>query len=231
MESHGTPVFKVAMLMFDGVDVLDFAGPLEIFSHASFNEESGHGAPAFNVEFISRSSVIPTSTQLRVMRDISIEEAVGKVDSYDILLVPGGPPEVITPLWKSDSPELEFVRVFGTRPLVPGKKQKIIFSVCTGSILLGRAGLFANLTATSHFMFLDDLREACRCSEASGTTVVSARYVDSGPGETGIRIISAGGVSSGLDAACHLISTEFSEEQALLVARLSEYDWRRGITK
>jgi transcriptional regulator GlxA family with amidase domain len=225
------PVFKVALLMFDGVDVLDFAGPLEIFSHAAFNKESGIGDPVFNVDFIARSQVIPTTTRLRVMRDLSIEDATAKIDIYDILLVPGGPPDVITPLWKSDSLELGFIRAFGNRPQSPNRKQKIIFSVCTGSLLLGRAGLFTDLVATSHHMFLDDLREACRLGGTPNTTVISARYLDSGPRDTGIRIINAGGVSSGLDAACHLISTEFSEEQALLVAELAEYDWRRAITK
>jgi putative intracellular protease/amidase len=214
--------------MFDGVDVLDFAGPLEIFSHASFSEASGHGPPVFNVDFIAQSEIIPTSSQLRVIRDLSIDDATGKVDMYDVLLVPGGPPDAMTPLWKFNSPELEFVRLFGNRPRLPEMGQKIIFSVCTGSLLVARAGFFANISATSHHMFLDDLREACRLGgTASTTNIVSARYIDSGPRVCGVRIISAGGVSSGLDAACHLVSTEFSEGQALLVAKLAEYNWRR----
>lgn len=229
MAPQQSQVYRVALLMFDGVDVLDFAGPLEVFSHASFSVESGHGPPVFDVEFIAQSEVISTTTKLRVLRDISIEEATAKVESYDILLVPGGPPDVIVPLYKSDSPELDFIRLFGNMPQLPEKKQRTIFSVCTGSLLLGSAGLLADLQATSHHMFLNELREACKLGGTPGTNVVCARYIDSGRRETGLRIICAGGVSSGLDAACHLISTEFSEEQALLVAKLAEYDWRRGI--
>jgi transcriptional regulator GlxA family with amidase domain len=225
------PVFKVALLMFDGVDVLDFAGPLEIFSHASFKEKTGHGSPVFDFDFIAQSEVIRTSTQLRVLRDISLEEATTKLKSYDILLVPGGAPDVITPLWKSESPELQIVRDFGSIGQLPGKQPKILFSVCTGSLLLGRAGLLTDMAATSHHMFLDDLREACKLSGASGTRVVNERYVDSGARKMGMRIVTAGGVSSGLDAACHLVSTEFSHERALLVAKLAEYEWRRPITK
>lgn len=225
------PVFKVALLMFDGVDVLDFAGPLEIFSHASFNEKTGHGSPVFDYDFIAQSEVIRTSTQLRVLRDLSLEEATAKLDSYDILLVPGGPPDVITPLWQSESPELQMVRDFGSMGQLSGKQPKILFSVCTGSLLLGRAGLFTDMTATCHHMFLDDLREACKLSGTSGTRVVSERYVDSGARKTGMRIVTAGGVSSGLDAACHLVSTEFSQERAVLVAKLAEYEWRRPTAK
>ncbi|KFZ10797.1 hypothetical protein V502_07923 [Pseudogymnoascus sp. VKM F-4520 (FW-2644)] len=151
--------------------------------------------------------------------------------SYDILLVPGGPPDVITPLWQSESPELQMVRDFGSMGQLPGKQPKILFSVCTGSLLLGRAGLFTDMTATSHHMFLDDLREACKLSGTSGTRVVNERYVDSGARKTGMRIVTAGGVSSGLDAACHLVSTEFSQERAVLVAKLAAYEWRRPTAK
>jgi putative intracellular protease/amidase len=146
--------------MFDGVDVLDFAGPLEIFSHASFSEASGHGPPVFkNVDFTAQSEIIPTSSQLRVIRDLSIDDATGKVDMYDVLLVPGGPPDAMTPRWKSNSPELEFRPTLWQQASITRDGTNIIFSACTGLLLVARAGFFANISATSHHTFLDDLRE------------------------------------------------------------------------
>lgn len=76
-------------------------------------------------------------------------------------------------------------------------------------------------------MFLDQLREACSQSGTSATQVVEARYIDAGVTKAGIRVISSGGVSSGLDAACHFISTEWSNEKAQLATKLAEYNWRK----
>ncbi|KFZ23451.1 hypothetical protein V502_02064 [Pseudogymnoascus sp. VKM F-4520 (FW-2644)] len=98
------PVFKVALLIYNGVDVHDFTGPFKIFSYASFNEKTGHGSPLFDFDSIAQSEVMRTKTQLRVL--CNLEEATIKLDSCDIFLVPGGPPDVTTPLWQSKSTEL-----------------------------------------------------------------------------------------------------------------------------
>lgn len=228
-EANVPPRFKVAMLMFDGVDVLDFAGPLEMFSYMSYNHETGRKEPGFSVQFIAQSEIITTSTDLRVLRDSSIEQATAEACTFDILLVPGGPPEVIAPLWQTETPELIFVRHFAALPQIVNTQPRILFSVCTGALLLGKAGVFAGVTATTHHMFLDQLREACSQSGTLATQVVEARYIDAGITKAGVRVISSGGVSSGLDAACHLISTEWSNEKALFATKLAECNWRKPV--
>lgn len=83
-------------------------------------------------------------------------------------------------------------------------------SVCTGAFLLEAAGLLAGVAATTHHLALDDLR-------ARGVTCPGGRVVDAG------RIITSGGIASGIDLALHLLQRQFGEAEALGVAELMEY--------
>jgi transcriptional regulator GlxA family with amidase domain len=91
-----------------------------------------------------------------------------------------------------------------------------------GALFLGASGILDGLKATTHHLFLDELRAVCR-----GTTeVVQARYVDGGYGNNGLRIITGGGVSSALDAACYLVSEIFSPGMALFATEMVEFTWK-----
>jgi transcriptional regulator GlxA family with amidase domain len=95
-------------------------------------------------------------------------------------------------------------------------KAELVLSVCTGALLLARAGLLDGLKATTHHGALDLLREI-----APKTTVLdNQRVVDNG------KIIVSAGVSAGIDAAFHVVARLDGLEVALETARYMEYDWR-----
>ena len=114
----------------------------------------------------------------------------------DIFVIPGGAAQNVT----RDSLAMEFVKSMCDHA-------DIVLTVCSGSFILARAGLLDGLTATAHQDDLEDLRRF-----APKTKVVSARYVDNG------KIITAGGVSSGIDGALHIIERMHGKERADAIA-------------
>lgn len=187
---------NVAILLFDEVEVLDFAGPFEVFNVAARIK----GEPAvFNVYTLAAQAQISARGGLLVTPHYTLAD----YPPPDILLVPGG---------------------WGTRPLLhdtallewlqkQGADVELLLSVCTGSIVLGKAGLLDNLSATTHHSVFDLLRE-----HAPRTTVVEdARFVDNG------RVITSGGISAGIDMALHVVARLLGEDHAEATASYMEY--------
>lgn len=220
--------YKVGVLLFEGVDILDFTGPMEVLSHVSHNRNPDQPDRMFKLETIAQTSSIRAARLLTVQADTLLENALESIDAYDILVVPGGPPSVIQPLVNDNAPEMEIIRRFAALPLTASQKPRMIFSVCTGSLLLGGAGILSGMTVTTHHRAVDVLREICdRCNKVeSPTNVVHKRYVDGGPLKGGpVQIVTAGGISSGLDASFHIVRQLATPEMAAFVSRVMEYDW------
>ncbi|RJE18738.1 ThiJ PfpI family protein [Aspergillus sclerotialis] len=222
--------YKVGILLFNGVDILDFAGPIEILSHVSHNGNPDAPDRMFEIVTIGQTNAIRAAGSLTIQTDILLEEARGKLSEYDILLVPGAPPAIVKPLIDSNSPELDIIREYATLPSpnVHGKR-RLLFSVCMGAILLGAAGILEGVTVTTHHRGLDLLRETT--SRANGNSqlpieVVQKRYIDGGVLKSGVELLTAGGISCGLDATLHLVKNLVSVDMAAFVARLMEYNWR-----
>ncbi|CAI7637492.1 unnamed protein product [Penicillium pancosmium] len=162
--------------------------------------------PAFELTIIGRNEKISTSASLQICPDINLVTARSKLKDFDVLVVPGGPPHIISSLVESQSEEFQFVRDFGLQ--APRE---------------GASGLLDGIKATTHHLFLDELRTLC---ETKGKTeVIHARYVDGGVRENNIQIITGGGVSSGLDSACYFVSRTFSPEMASFAAKMTEFNW------
>jgi transcriptional regulator GlxA family with amidase domain len=191
---------NVAVFIFDNVEVLDFAGPFEVFNVAG---EVIEPAP-FNTYTVAMPA---GPVKARGQLSINPHFTVGNCPPPDILLIPGG---------------------LGTRPLLKDaavlnwlKAQtlqvELLLSVCTGALLLGQAGLLANLPATTHHTTFNLLREI------SPTTQVKEdqRFVDAG------QIITSGGISAGIDMALYVIGKFLSEEQVALVIKEMEYQWHQ----
>ena len=169
--------WNTAILIFDGVEVLDFAGPFEVFSRTRLrpgveSRQSDDSAP-FHVFTIAKTQdavtatgglrVLPDHSFLRVHRSI-FRHSFQDTPPIDLLLVPGG---------------------FGTRPLLEDAETlhwiastasaaRQVTSVCTGALLLAKAGLLEERKATTHWAALDLLE-----SIAPGTTVLrERRFVD-----------------------------------------------------
>jgi len=193
----------VDILIYPGVDELDAIAPLEVLRNA---RAAGLKIEAHLVSFEEDAEII-ASHGLRFRPD----EPTGLHGKPDVLLVPGGG-------WANHNGPGAWIEA--QRGAIPGliarchKEGTILASVCTGTMLLAAAGVLNERNAVTHRSAIDDLRKA-------GAQVVDARVVDDGD------IITAGGVTSGLDLALYLVERFFSSEIALKIEKAMEYE-RRG---
>lgn len=222
------PYYNVGVLLFEGGDILDFTGPMEVLSHASHNRNPDKPDRRFTIETIARSASICAANCLTVKCDVLLEDAVKDVAKYDILVVPGGPPSAVLAFSDGNAPELNIIRKFAALSSPPSERPRTLFSVCTGAFLLGAAGVLPGMAITTHHRATDELQEICDRFGKDGarTSVVHKRYIDGGflPGGF-VRLLTAGGVSSGLDASFHLVRLYTSSEMAAFISRVMEYEW------
>ncbi len=180
---------KVAILIFDGLTALDAVGPYEVL----------RSVPGWEVEFVGkeRGEVRTDSGFL----GLSVDAAIADRPDADVLLVPGGGGHRAL---RSDDEVLEWLRGVdrGTRRTT---------SVCTGSLLLGAAGLLEGRRATTYWQSLEELRDF-------GAEPVTSRWVEDG------KYLTAAGVSAGIDMALHLVAEEVAPEAAQAVQLGIEYD-------
>jgi transcriptional regulator GlxA family with amidase domain len=192
---------EVLLYLFDDVEVLDFAGPLEVFSVAGVRRP----LRPFRVRTVARTTApIRARNGLSVVPDLALHD----VESIDLLIVPGGR---------------------GTRPLLADPytlgwladwvpRTEITLSVCTGALLLGAAGLLRGLDATTHHEAFAELRDV-----APETRVLEhARVVDNG------SIVTSSGIAAGIDASLHIVARLEGQETARDTAIDMEYDWVVG---
>jgi transcriptional regulator GlxA family with amidase domain len=180
---------KTSILIFDGITALDAIGPYEVL----------RSVPGWEVEFVATTTgeVRTDSGALGISADRALEE----VAETDIVLVPGG---------KGNRPLLDDEEVLGWLRDVD-RQTRWTTSVCTGSLVLGAAGLLDGKRATGHWLYLEPLR-------AYGADPVGGRFVEDG------KILTAAGVSAGIDMALHLVSQEAGPEVAQAVQLALEYD-------
>jgi len=187
----------VAILLFDDVEVLDFAGPFEVFTAA---DERRQGTAFATYTVAETAGEIRCHNGLRVVPD----HTFATCPPAAVLVVPGG---------------------FGTRALLQrpaavewlrgrAEQAEIVMSVCTGALVLARAGLLDGLHVTTHYEALDLLRTlAPRAIVDRG-----ARFHDNG------KILTAAGVSAGIDCALHVVARLLGAETAAETARYIEYE-------
>ncbi len=191
----------VVILIFDGVELLDFAGPYEVFSACGKGEEE----PLCRVQTASpNGQSIRTANGLAVVSDMAFAE----VDQPNVLIVPGG--NGVYALM--DDPTLHAL----VRAQAAAQRQ--VLSVCTGALLLAKAGVLQGRPATTYHTRFDRLLEY-------DPTIIArpgARWVDSG------TIITAAGVSAGIDASLYYIAHRYGRATADATARYMEYEhWAR----
>jgi transcriptional regulator GlxA family with amidase domain len=180
---------KTAILIFDGITALDAIGPYEVL----------RSVPEWGVDFVgtTKGEVRTDSGHL----GLSVDRALEEVTDPDVVLVPGGAGNRAL---LTDDAVLSWLRE------VDGQT-KWTTSVCTGSLVLGAAGLLEGRRATGHWLYLEPLR-------AYGADPVGGRFVEDG------KMITAAGVSAGIDMALHLVGREAGPEVAQAVQLGIEYD-------
>jgi transcriptional regulator GlxA family with amidase domain len=228
MSSESYKYYKVGVLLFPGADILDFAGPIEVLSHVSHNQNPENPDRMFDIKTVACSPAIRAASSLTVHVDLLLPDAVEQISEFDILVIPGGPPPVLQPLIETNAPELDLIRKFAALP-ADKSGPRILLSVCTGAFLLGAASVLGGMTVTTHHHGVHRLRDICAHYNHPGepaTTVLHKRYLDGGLLKGGgVRLLTAGGVSSGLDATCYLVSQLATHDMARFITRLMEYDW------
>ena len=195
---------NVGIFIFDLVEVLDFSGPYEVFSCARLAKKSSASIlnlpKAFNVfTFSEKKKYISAQGGLKVRSDFMLKNC----PSLDILIIPGG---------------------IGTRKLLENKKilnwlrlrqnVDIIASVCTGSLLLAKAGLLEGKNATTHWGALKLLKKI-----SPKTNVVSKnKYVFD-------TYYTSAGVATGIDMSLNIIENIFGKTIAKNTAKYIEYKY------
>jgi transcriptional regulator GlxA family with amidase domain len=197
---------SVGIFVFDEVEVLDFAGPYEVFTTAS--RISGRGDASspvpFNVFTIAKGkSSIRTRPGLIVQADYTITDH----PPIDLLLVPGG---VVTGELAAPIVSDWIASLF--------PKPKLIASVCTGAFLLAQAGLLDSKLATTHW---EDVAEM-RAMFPSVTVLEGRRWVDEG------SIVTSAGISAGIDMSLHLVERLAGRELSLRTAHQMDYHWHEN---
>ena len=185
------PARKVAILLFDGVQIIDYTGPFEVF-----------GAAGFDVYTVAQSrDPVTTVMGMKVVPKYTFADA----PQPDVLVVPGG--GIQGP--RESAPTLKWIRDVTAQA-------EHTMSVCNGAFILASAGLLDGLTATTTAHNIERLGK-----EFPKTKVVyDQRFVDNG------KIITAGGLSSGIDGALHVVAKMLGEGHAQEVALGEEYEWR-----
>ncbi|VTS03570.1 DJ-1/PfpI family protein [Tuwongella immobilis] len=191
-----TRVRLVAIILFEEVEVLDFAGPFEVFSVTGRAEQEN----PFEVKLVAE-----TMQPVLARKGFSVNPHLSYADcpQPDILIIPGGygtRREVHNPA------TLEFVK-----KMAPAAE--IVLSVCTGSLILGKLGLLDGKEATTHHLAFDFLKVAA----PKAILCPSKRVIDTG------HLITSGGISSGIDASIHVVNRLLGERVARETATYMEY--------
>jgi len=192
---------RVGILVFPDVEILDFAGPFEVFSVTRLSEERRYSEPSpFQVFLVAETEdPVVAAGGLRVVPEYTIADC----PPLHILVVAGG--------WGTRAQEnnaglIEWIRDRGSRV-------ETLTSVCTGSFLLGKAGLLEGLHATTHWRSLD------RMSDSFPSVAVerSLHVVEAG------NVFTSAGISAGIDMALRVVSRYYGEGIARFTARHMEY--------
>jgi putative intracellular protease/amidase/peroxiredoxin len=188
---------KVAIVLWDGVELLDFAGPGEVFSATR-----GPDGSAFEVYTVT-SDGKPITSQGFVKVDPSY--SLASAPDPDIIVLPGG--------GVGEASKDEVLMAWIAKH---GRSSEHVLSVCTGAFLLASPGILDGLAATTWYGAVEGLEKL-----ATKTVVHRGRrFVDNG------RVITSAGVSAGIDASLHLVERLFDDATARRTAQYMEYDWR-----
>lgn len=187
-EKQMSNALDVVIYLYNRMTVLDAIGPYEVL----------RCVPGARVRFAAKKAglVRPDSG----LQMLNAEHGIGDVDSADILIIPGGDMSAEM----NDKEVLDWIRRLHG-------KTRWTTSVCTGSLILGAAGLLKGLQATTYWNSMSYLK-------MFGAEPVNKRFVRQG------KIITAAGVSAGIDMALALVSLEQGEEMAQTIQLLIEYD-------
>jgi len=193
----------VGIVLFEDVEVLDFCGPFEVFSVTRSDAGNGEdAAKPYAVHLIGE-----TDDRVRTVGGMSVTPHVSFrcCPPLDVLVVPGGRGT------RAQLANASMLRFLQDR----GSTVSLITSVCTGSLLLARAGLLENRRATTHWQALDLMQDMF----PNVTVERSLHVVEDG------NIVTSAGISAGIDMALRVVTRQLGEAVARATARHMEYPY------
>ncbi|KAK5654760.1 hypothetical protein OQA88_7085 [Cercophora sp. LCS_1] len=219
--------FKVLIVIFPGFNTLDMNGPYEVLRKT----KQGN---AFKVTVASETEITTSTEGVHIKRDVLLDDQlIAKLEDFDILIVPGGTLQhVRQQCSESDGKFMELILSYSRLAARKEDRTRILLSICTGALFLGQLGIFNGRVCTTHWAAYGDLKARLKIAsetspESKSGTVVAARFADSGLNSHGVRIISSGGVSCGIDACLWVVRLRCGETEAKTVADSLDYAWRK----
>lgn len=193
---------KVGILVYEGFDPIDVAGPYDTFATAVDGDERLYELHTFG----KQKGVVHGKLGLgvEVTHDLRSEQQL------DILVVPGAEGDVIEKM-REDEEVIAWIKK--RAPAV-----EILFSVCTGAGLVAKAGLLDGIASTTHWAYVQALRELT----PRAVILDDVRFADAG------HVVSSAGISSSIDAALHLVNRLNGVKIATSTARILQYHWRNS---
>lgn len=193
---------RVAILVFNGFDLIDAGGPYEVFLTASRLAERDGDAPLYDVVLVSPDGGDASAFGGMTLTGLTAASDAGPVDT---VVVPG----TIDVAAALAEPGLMAAvqALVGAAPVVT--------SVCTGAFLLARAGVLEGRAATTHWEDVDDLAATGEMGEARR----GVRWVDTG------EVVTSGGLTSGIHMALHIVARDCGEEMAVRTAKQLDQPW------
>jgi putative intracellular protease/amidase len=191
------PPRNLAILIFEGVQIIDYTGPYETFGHVYSADQP---VPFNTYTVAEKGEALTTAMGMSVNPKYTIDNA----PKPDVIVVPGGDVRATM----NDAKVIKWLQD-------SSKDAEIVMSVCNGAFILAKAGLLDGLEATTTATLIERFKEA-----APKTRVVSdKRFVDNG------KIITTAGLSSGIDGSLHIIERLYGRGTAQMAALGMEYNW------
>lgn len=197
---------SVGIYLYPEAEVLDFAGPYEVFTTASrvFRRERPDEPEPFRAFTVARSAgAVKARAGLVVLPDFAFDTH----PPIDVLVVAGG---VVREQLVSDEVCAWIARTAASAAITS--------SVCTGAFLLARVGVLDGLTATTHWEDVGEMQTMFPLVEV----VEGRRWIDEG------AVVTSAGISAGIDMSLHLVARLAGRELALRTARQMDFDWRQA---
>lgn len=192
---------NVAFVVYNGVEVLDFSGPMDVFVKANSITPNSYNIYTVAVEDGSIATEAGAVT-------LKPRYTIANSPKPDILIVAGAATRTIN--------QLSANRAFMQYLKQQSSDARLVMSVCTGAFLLGKAGVLNGRKSTTHWFVVDSFQQ-----EFPKTTAMQGvRFVEDG------KFVTTAGISSGIDGALHVVEKTKSKQVADVVARVMQY--RRG---
>lgn len=202
MKNFNQPL-NVAFIIYNQVEVLDLNGPLDVFVKANVLKPNTYHP---YLVAATKDIVQTESNTTHIVPQYSFDDC----PKPDIVVVPGANPDIVMTYLKDE----QFQQTYIQWIIQQHRQGALLFTVCTGSLLLSTTSLFDGLDITTHFMGLEALQQLC----PKANVISGVRFIDQE------QVLTTAGITAGIDGALHLVSKQLTDEIGQTIKRLFEYN-------